>query len=137
MKISISTLLFVLFLFGFSGCIAEDLVETFDQSTDGVTIWVYAQFNVPNKDGIEDYYYYGRVSEKVYNSFVDHKVKEGVVVLRDVRYWSNDDGYQEYADDLDSGTLIFRLEDIAFMRLQKGDPLLLREKEDDPEVVDS
>lgn len=110
---------------GTVGCVADDLIESFNQSADPDSVWVYAQFNLPEKDGIEDYYYYGRISENLYRDFIDNKIDKGIIVLRDVSYWNNDDVIEKFEDDRDSGTLVFRIEHIVYMRLQKGDPLLV------------
>ena len=129
MRLFLITLLTSIILIGSSGCVTDDIVDTVKQSIDEDTLWIYAQINVPEEEGIEDYFYFGRVNKGVYTKFVDHEIKDGVIVFRDVRYWNTDNKIEVYEDAVDTGTLIFRLEDVVYLRVQKGDPLLLESKE--------
>ena len=83
---------------------------------------MFAQFNVPEAKGIEDYFYYGRINEELYQRIIDGETTAGLIVMRDVRYWSNDDELRKYEDAADSGVLVFRIEHLVRLALKKGDP---------------
>ena len=111
-----------------AGCDAETVAHV-RQSVDSDTIWVFAQMNIPKKDGLEDYYYYGRINEEIYHRMIDGEMGEGFILFRDIRYWNDDSKIEQYEDHMESGDLLFRIEHIVKLDLEKGDPLLLEDKE--------
>ncbi|MEM6910950.1 MAG: hypothetical protein AAF555_05140 [Verrucomicrobiota bacterium] len=122
----------VLTTFIFASCNMEDAVAQIEQTIDQDTIWVYAQINVPEAGGkIDDYFYYGRISRKLHQEYLDRKVDSGPILFRDVRYWSNEDNFVIYEDETYTGDLVFRIEDIVFVRILKGDPLVTTQAEEE------
>lgn len=124
---SIKLLLFAFCIVTVS-CNLESLAAV-KQSLDANTVWVFAQINVPEKEGFENYYYYGRINEAIYHQMIDGEVDEGFILFRDVRYWSNNDKIEKYEDNTYSGDLVFRIDHIVKLDLAKGDPLMLQESE--------
>lgn len=116
------------FLLLMTGCSGQELASTVRQSLDADTIWVHAHFNVPEKEGVEDYYYFGRISKELYQQILDGKKEKGFILLRDVRYWNTDDEIVKYEDHVDAGHILFRIENLMKLVLEKGDPYILENK---------
>ena len=110
-----------------TGCDAETIAKV-SQSLDSNTIWVFAQMNIPDEEGVESYYYYGRISEELHRQIIDGETEKGFILFRDVRYWGEDDKIYKYEDHIEAGDLLFRIEHIVKMDYEKGDPLLLEEE---------
>ena len=107
----ILTLVFLAFTI--QSCSSEEV----SQFSDRKTIWVFAQFNVPEeKNQIDTFWYYGRISKPLYDKFSTNKIQQGFILLRDVHYWGNDDLIHQYKDDENTGELLFKIEDIKRMR---------------------
>ena len=115
------TVYYAVSLLLFSGCDLESTTVQIQQYGDGKTMWVSFHFNIPEEDKVAAYYYIGRIKEQMYELIVDGEIKEGMLLLRDVRYW--DEVYKEYEDDEYSGDIVFRVEHIAKMIPVKGDPM--------------
>ena len=105
---------------------ACDLVKEADainENLDAKTIWIFAQINVPQKDNkVEDYYYYARVSESLFQRIKDNEIEKGYIFLEDIKYWGDNDLIYDYADNEDVGSMLFRIEDIRRIRLIKTEP---------------
>lgn len=114
MRLMIFLMLSVLAL---SACNLEELQSVKDNISEE-KVWVFAQFNVPEKDGkFEEFFYYGKVSKPLYESIKKNKIKNGFILLDDVMYWGREDLIYEYADNENEGELIFRIEDLRKMVL--------------------
>ena len=111
----------------FTTCESKSIIT---QSIDEDTMWIFAHFNVQEKDDLEDYYYFGRVNEDLYLEIIDGQIESGFILLRDVRYWNTENELQEYEDEMDVGDVVFRVQDIVKMTPQKGDPLELHEQQE-------
>ncbi len=132
MKLSI--LLVACFLF-LSGCRVGDEIDTATKNISSERVWVFAQFNVPEEnDGLESYYYYGNVAKPLFDAISDNQISDGFIMLKQVRYWGDDDRVHEYKDEQDSGEIIFRIADIRRIKLINQDPLL--DPENKQEVIE-
>jgi hypothetical protein len=102
-----------------TSCGAEGELDAFRGIKNAHTVWVFAQLNVDNEaDGIDSYYYYGRISESLYNRIKNNEVTRGFLLLEDVRYYSStDDKVHPYKDDEKKGELVFRIEDVKRIQL--------------------
>jgi hypothetical protein len=128
-----------------SSCNVGDEVDALQSFKDGRKVWVFTQVNVANEGGeLDSYYYYGRVSEKLYERIKNNKIARGFLLLDEVRYYSSkDDKIHSYKDKDTSGELVFRIEDIKRIQLlakpppmekpQGGEPVV----EAEPEPTDS
>ncbi len=114
----LSTLL--IFCFALQAC-NTDLglsIRSDEDETPDTQVLVFAQFNVPEEgDKLDSFWYYGEVSEKLYQSFSTNKIQSGFIRLKNVHYWGNDDVLYEYKDEEETGELTFRIEDIRRVRL--------------------
>ncbi len=100
-----------------------DEVQALNENGSKRRVWVFAQFNVPEEnDKIDSYYYYGKMSYKLYKSISNNKIHQGFIYLDDVKYWGNDDLIHNYADGEHEGDLVFRIEDIRRLKLVKTAP---------------
>ena len=91
-------------------------------------IWVFFHFNVPEENGaLVPYWYYGRVLSETYQGIVENKITDGSILLKDVRYFDDNDEIVAYEDNIDTGNIVFRIEHIVKMNPAKGDPLSAKE----------
>jgi hypothetical protein len=114
------SILIILFL---SGCNLDEAHAIKDNASNK-KVWVFIQFNIPLKnDELEDYYYYGKVSQPLYERIKTNKIKAGFILLDDVKYWGKDNLIYDYADGENEGELVFRIEDIRKMELVRKKPI--------------
>jgi hypothetical protein len=104
------------------GCNVSDETRAITAEADPRKVWVFVQLNVPEEDGVEDYYYYARVSQSIYERIKANDIASGFLFLDDVRYYGNDEKYHYYADEDEAGELVFRIEDIRKIDLLKKAP---------------
>lgn len=106
-----------------AACNVEEEAGALATMEDDDRAWVFIQFNVPEEgDKVEGYYYYGRVSKRQYSAISQNKLTSGFILLKDTRYWGDDDIIHAYADFEDTGDLVFRIEDIRYIRLMHAEP---------------
>lgn len=116
-------LLLTLLLLPVSACKPGDEIESLKEFQDGKKVWVFAQFNVEQKDNtLEDYYYFGQINASLYRKIAQRKIRRGFIALKKVRYWASDDSVKSYSDELYSDEIIFRVEDIRKIDLLKREP---------------
>jgi len=117
--------LWLVILLIISGCDAEQEVTAVNNNLDNEKIWVFAQFNVrEEKDDLESYYYYAKISKSLYTQISKNKLHKGFILLNDVKYWGENDVIYSYEDGENSGQLIFRIEDIAKIDVVKVEPIV-------------
>jgi uncharacterized protein YcfL len=105
-----------------TGCDMDEANALNDQLNQK-TIWVFVQYNVPQKgNGFEDYYFYGKVSEQLYNRIKHNKIQSGFILMQEVMYWGNDDLIHDYEDGENESDIVFRIEDIKKIDLVKRKP---------------
>lgn len=96
------------------GCNAESEINSFRAMNDSEKIWVFSQINVrEEKDDLESYYYYAKISKSIYEAVSNNEIHEGFILLEDVKYWGNDDLIYDYKDTENTGDIVFRIEDIV------------------------
>lgn len=77
-------------------------------------VWLYAQFNVPESSGyIESYWYYGLVDGDLFAAISSNEVTAGFITLEQVRYWGDNDAIALYEDQVDTGSITFRIEHLV------------------------
>lgn len=96
--------------------------------TESETVWVQVIFDIGSDDGVDYYYYSGRLERATYDSIIDNRAS-GFITLRDVRF-QMDDRYYPYADERDEGVLSVRADTLRWISLLKGDPLLTQDQAD-------
>lgn len=118
--------IFLISIFSFlllSSCgIGED-TPAVQEFADGEYVWAFIQFNVPEKGGkFEDYYYFGKINKELSKKISINGIHKGFILLKDVRFWDKDNNIQKYADGVFSGDLIFKIEDIRKISIVKKEP---------------
>ena len=106
------------------GCDAKNEITALRAMSDSEKVWIFAQFNVKEeKDGLESYYYYGKVSKGLYETISHNTINSGFILLEDAKYWGNNDLIYEYKDKEHSGDVVFRILVIAKISLVNVEPI--------------
>lgn len=108
-------LLPIVFLLLSMGCDVKSEVFALNTINDSEKVWVFVHLNVREEDGIESYYYYAKLSKRMYDAIASNTINSGFLFLEDVKYWGKDDLIYDYKDIQSWGDIIFRVEDIAKM----------------------
>ncbi|MFY8350875.1 hypothetical protein AAEU29_10110 [Pseudoalteromonas sp. SSM20] len=120
------------------GCNMKDEVTAANANLQEDQIWIFAQFNVPEeKDQMETYYYYGLVSESLYNAIANNALSSGFIQLKNVKFWGDNNLIYDYKDIERSGQLIFRIEHIVKLNPVNVEPIVGKgfEQFEDPENI--
>lgn len=118
-------ILIILALLLMLGCNMKDEVTAANANLKEDHIWIFAQFNVPEeKDQMETYYYYGLVSESLYNAIANNAISSGFIQLKNVKYWGDNNLIYDYKDIERSGQLIFRIEHIVKLNPVNVEPIV-------------
>ena len=118
-------ILILLVALAFVGCDAKSEIAALSAMSGNEKVWIFAQFNVrEEKDGLESYYYYGKVSKSLYEAISRNNINKGFVLLEDAKYWGNNDLIYEYKDIENSGDIVFRIENIAKINLVNIEPIV-------------
>jgi len=113
-------ILSLIILIGLTACDKQ----VFAESSTQTRIWGFVQLNVPHEmDEIETYYYYGLIDKHLFHKIADNEINSGFIMLKDVKYWGNDDIIHEYKDGENSGEIMFRIEDIRKIKLINKAPV--------------
>lgn len=121
-----------------AGCKAEEEAQSLMLLDDIERDWVFMQINVPEEgEKIESYYYFGEVSTRQFNAIAQNKSQTGFIMLKNTRYWGNDDKIHAYEDYEDTGELVFRIEDVHYIRRMKIEPKVGYGSEQWDEAVDA
>ena len=106
------------------GCDKNSELDAIKNSLSTEKVWVFTQINVREEaDGIDSYYYYGKVSKATYQAISENRLTQGFLLLEEVKYWGNDDLINEYRDYENSGQLVFRIQDIQKIDLINVEPI--------------
>lgn len=106
------------------GC-DEKSSQTSKPSEPVKRVWIFAQFNVPEEgDQIESYWYYGRITDAMYQDLSSNNISEGFIRLADVHFWGNDDKVHPYEDEEFTGEMLFKIEDLRKVTLVKRLPVM-------------
>ena len=106
-----------------SACNIDNEPEDLKPLSGRHTLWVFAQFNIPDEEGTESYYYYGRISKKLYQKIRRNQLNSGFVLLENIHYWGTDDLIYTYKDQENTGDRVFRIEDLRSVRPVSNPPV--------------
>ncbi|WJG08853.1 hypothetical protein [Aliiglaciecola sp. LCG003] len=117
--------IYMLLILTLVGCNADDELTALTATASEDKVWVFAQFNVQEEtDGTESYYYYAMISAQTYKLISNNKLKQGFILLENVKYWGANDLIYDYRDEENSGELVFRIEDIVKLDLVNQAPIV-------------
>ena len=124
MKVRINALLFVITLALFS-CNMADLNRVTPVSDgdgkDGQ--WVFIKIKTELRRDTPEYYYYGRINNRIIEKITAGEELKGLFVISDLRFINDSDKLELFEDNAVVGTKIFRAKDIVEIELQKVDPV--------------
>ena len=118
-----TTLLLLTLTLALGGCRLDDETLALEANAKEEQVWAFIQFNVPEEDdGLESFYYYGKVSKSLYQLISANRLQSGFVRLQEMHYWGDDDLIHAYSDLQNSGEMVFRIEDIRSIKLVRKAP---------------
>lgn len=118
-----TTLLLFTLTLALAGCRFDDETLALEANAKEEQVWAFIQFNVPEEDdGLESFYYYGKVSKSLYQLISANRLQSGFVRLQEMHYWGDDDLIHAYRDLQNSGEMVFRTEDIRSIKLVRKAP---------------
>ena len=118
-----TTLLLLTLTLALAGCRFDDETLALEANAKEEQVWAFIQFNVPEEDdGLESFYYYGKVSKSLYQLISANRLQSGFVRLQEMHYWGDDDLIHAYRDLQNSGEMVFRIEDIRSIKLVRKAP---------------
>lgn len=115
----------IILSFFLQACNIGQEVDAIAETSGGKPIWIYTHINVVSEgDKLDSYYYFGQINESLYEKISNNRIRSGFILLRNVRYWSDQDTIVAYEDEIDDGNLMFRIEDIQRIRRAKSEPVI-------------
>ena len=124
-KTSIIFLFFLVFsLFNSCGELVKKTAQKKQKSS-----WVYLELETILKKDTTISYLYGKVNTSILDKLED-KNKNEIFKISEIRYFNDDDLFQLYKDDDESGILFYRVESIKKISVYERDPIYSFTKED-------
>jgi hypothetical protein len=124
-KTSIIFLFFLVFsLFNSCGELVKITAQKKQKSS-----WVYLELETILKKDTTISYLYGKVNTSILDKLED-KNKNEIFKISEIRYFNDDDLFQLYKDDDESGILFYRVESIKKISVYERDPIYSFTKED-------
>lgn len=95
---------------------------------DGIWVFIKIKENLRRDSG--EYYYYGKINERIIQKVQVGDEVTGLFMLSDMRFINDSDKLELYEDNAMAGSRIFRARDIVDIELQKDDPVCTYKKEE-------
>lgn len=107
-------------LMAITGCGVNDTSGSYHN--DHETVWIYLEVKTENGD--TDYYYYlfGRMKAKLFEDISNNSIETGFFMISETLYHDDNGLIAEYADAINSGSLVFRIEEIKMIKLLNKKP---------------
>ncbi|MBU3012453.1 hypothetical protein KO506_13650 [Polaribacter vadi] len=93
------------------------------------TTWVYIELETIMKKDTTLNYLYGKINKSILDN-LENKNRNDIFKVSDIRYFNDDDKFQLYKDDDESGTLFFSVQSIKKISVYERDPIYSFDKED-------
>ncbi|WP_405566717.1 hypothetical protein [Polaribacter sp. Asnod6-C07] len=93
------------------------------------TTWVYIELETIMKKDTTLNYLYGKINKSILDN-LETKNRNDVFKVSEIRYFNDDDKFQLYKDDDESGTLFFSVQSIKKISVYERDPIYSFDKED-------
>nr|WP_321452740.1 hypothetical protein [uncultured Carboxylicivirga sp.] len=93
--------------------------------SDKNKIWVQIDLVKILPRDTTDYFYYGQINEDLLEQIEQNKDEGGLFLLKNIRYWDNDDKLRVYDDTDEVGIKMFRVNDISYVNVLKEDPIMI------------
>ena len=88
------------------------------------TIWTYVEIESDSNSSQYRYFLFGEMKESLYNDISNNVIESGFFMLTSVKYYDSNNVVANYSDDLYTGNLVFRIEDIQMIKTMKKAPLI-------------
>lgn len=88
------------------------------------TVWTYVEIESDGKSTDYRYFLFGEMKESLFNDISNNVIESGFFMLASVKYYDNNNVVANYSDDLYTGNMVFRIEDIQIIKKMKKTPLI-------------
>ncbi|MFK8059596.1 MAG: hypothetical protein AB8B78_05835 [Polaribacter sp.] len=122
MKNNINLILASLLTLFFLNSCGELLKNNSIKKSEVKTKWVYIEIESIIKKDTTAGYIYGKVDESVIEN-LENKELYSIFKVSDVRFFNDDDKFQLYEDEDESGILFYRIGSIKKLSVYKRDPI--------------
>ncbi|MGV6830864.1 MAG: hypothetical protein ACWA5P_04765 [bacterium] len=95
------------------------------ENNDTEKQWVYIEINTVSKTDSTDYFLYGQINKSILKKINKNENTNGLFILSNTRFTNDDNLLEIYEDELLSGKLVFRIQDIEEIKFYNDDPVLL------------
>ena len=85
--------------------------------------WVYLEILNIMKGDSTNYYLYGKINNSILTKINKNEKSSGLFKFSEIRFINDDDLFEIYEDENDSGDLYFRIENIKKISVYKRDPI--------------
>ena len=87
-------------------------------------IWTYVEIESKGESSDYRYFLFGEMKENLFNDISNNVIESGFFMLASVKYYDNNNVVANYSDDLYTGNMVFRIEDIQMIKKMKKAPLI-------------
>ena len=99
-------------------------------------IWTYVEVKSEDESSDYRYFLFGEMKENLFIDISNNVIESGFFMLESVKYYDNNNLVANYANDLYTGNLVFRIEDIQMIKKMKKAPLIGIEADEATEELD-
>ena len=85
-------------------------------------IWTYVEIESNGESSDYRYFLFGEMKENLFNDISNNVVESGFFMLESVKYYDRNNLVTNYSDNLYTGNLVFRIEDIQIIKKMKKAP---------------
>ncbi|APZ47223.1 hypothetical protein BW723_13435 [Polaribacter reichenbachii] len=93
------------------------------------TSWVYIELETIMKKDTTLSYLYGKINKSILDNLETKNIND-IFKVSEIRYFNDNDKFQLYKDDDESGTLFFSVQSIKKISVYERDPIYSFDKED-------
>ncbi|MGJ8663034.1 MAG: hypothetical protein ACSHWU_05250 [Marinicella sp.] len=99
------------------------------------TLWTYVEIQSDSDTSDYRYYLFGEMKENLFNDISNNAIESGFFMLSSVKYYDSNNLVANYSDDLYTGNLVFRIEDITMIKKMKKAPSIGLEPDEAKEEI--
>jgi protease II len=119
---SLYSYIFMLLLFVLLGGCDRTQQSSISYENSKQKTWVYLEIKSKGEETDYRYYLYGEIKKQLFFDISNNVIESGFFMISDVKYYDDNNLVANYADDLYTGTLVFRIEDIQMIKELKKAP---------------
>ncbi len=103
--------------------------------TSHKTVWTYVEIKSDGESSDYRYFLFGEMKENLFNDISNNAIESGFFMLSSVKYYDSNNLVANYSDDLYTGNLVFRIEDIRQIKKMKKAPSIGLEPDEAKEEI--